>query len=114
LNSGFAALPANIDAAARSLGAKPLTLIWRVHVPLLRSSLGVGWLLVFVDTLRELPATLILRPFNFDTLATRVYWLASDERVAEASTAAVMIIVCGLIPVMLINRSFDSEKSRGP
>jgi iron(III) transport system permease protein len=114
LNSGFAALPPNIDAAARSLGAKPLTLIWRVHVPLLRSSLGVGWLLVFVDTLRELPATLILRPFNFDTLATRVYWLASDERVAEASTAAVMIIVCGLIPVMLINRSFDSKKSRGP
>lgn len=107
LNSGFAALPPSIDAAARSLGAGPSALMRRVHIPLLRSSLLIACLLVFVDTLRELPATLILRPFNFDTLATRVYWLASDERIAEASTAAVMIILCGLIPVMLINRSFD-------
>lgn len=108
LTSGFDQLPPSIDHAARSLGASPLSVMRRIHLPLLRPSLLAGGLIVFVDTLRELPATLILRPFNFDTLATRVYWLASDERIAEASTAAVIILLCGLIPVILINRTFES------
>ena len=60
-------------------------------------------MLVFIDVMRELPATLILRPFNFDTLATRVYWLASDERLSEASTAALLIVLLGLIPVIGLN-----------
>ena len=94
-----------MDAAARSLGAKPLSLIRRIHIPLLSQSLLVAAILVFIDVLRELPATLILRPFNFDTLATRIYWLASDERLAEASTAALSIILMGLIPVILLNLS---------
>ncbi|NRA29513.1 MAG: iron ABC transporter permease, partial [Parvularculaceae bacterium] len=63
-----------------------------------------GLCLVFVDVVRELPATLILRPFNFETLATRVYRLASDERIVEASTASVMIVLLGLLPVIILNR----------
>ena len=107
LNSGFDKIPMSMDAAARSLGAKPLSLIRRIHIPLLSQSLLVAAILVFIDVLRELPATLILRPFNFDTLATRIYWLASDERLAEASTAALSIILMGLIPVILLNRKLD-------
>jgi iron(III) transport system permease protein len=61
--------------------------------------------LVFVDVMRELPATLILRPFNFDTLATRVYRLASDERLADASLPAIVIVLVGVIPVLLLQRS---------
>ena len=107
LSSGFEKIPTSMDAAARSLGAKPLSLIRRIHIPLLSQSLIVAMILVFIDVLRELPATLILRPFNFDTLATRIYWLASDERLIEASTAALAIIVMGLIPVILLNRKLD-------
>ena len=72
---------------------------------MLKRSVGVAGLLVFVDVMRELPATLILRPFDFETLATRVYRLASDERLTEASTAALAIVLVGIIPVLLINRS---------
>lgn len=111
LNAGFIQISPTMDAAARSLGASPVSLMRRVHLPLLRPSLLAGGLIVFVDTLRELPATLILRPFNFDTLATRVYWLASDERIAEASTAAMLIILCGLIPVILINRTVEKQSA---
>jgi iron(III) transport system permease protein len=107
LSSGFTQMPPSLDHAARSLGASPARVVRTIHLPLLRSSLLAGGLIVFVDTLRELPATLILRPFNFDTLATRIYWLASDERIAEASTAAILVIMCGLVPVILINRTFE-------
>lgn len=97
-------VPPAMDAAARSLGARPGAVIRRIHLPLIRPGLAAGALLVFVDVMRELPATLLLRPFNFDTLATRVYWLASDERLTEASTAALMIVLIGLIPILLLNR----------
>ncbi|GLQ19463.1 ABC transporter permease [Algimonas porphyrae] len=109
LSAGFNQIPPSMDAAARSLGASPAAVMRRIHLPLLRPSLLAGGLIVFVDTLRELPATLILRPFNFDTLATRIYWLASDERIVEASTAAMLVILCGLIPVILINRTFENQ-----
>jgi len=66
-------------------------------------------MLVFVDSMRELPATLLLRPFDFETLATRVYKLASDERLAEASTASLLIVVIGLVPVLLLNRLSDNK-----
>lgn len=104
LSSGFEKIPQSMDAAARSLGADPTRLMSRVHFPLLSQSLLVAGILVFIDVLRELPATLILRPFNFETLATRVYWLASDERLVEASSASLLIIIFGLIPVILLNR----------
>lgn len=105
VSAGFAAIPSSLDDAARSLGATPAGVVRQVHLPLLRRSVGVAGLLVFVDVMRELPATLILRPFDFETLATRVYRLASDERLTEASTAALAIVLVGIIPVLLINRS---------
>lgn len=104
VNGGLQGVSPTMDAAARSLGATPADVVRRVHLPILKPSLAAALLLVFVDVVRELPATLILRPFNFETLATRVYRLASDERLAEASTAALAIVVIGLLPVLLLDR----------
>jgi iron(III) transport system permease protein len=78
--------------------------MWRIHLPLLRGSLLTGALLVFVDVMKELPATLVMRPFNFDTLATQAFTLASDERLAEASTAALSIVAVGVLPLIFISR----------
>jgi ABC-type Fe3+ transport system permease subunit len=98
----WAKITPSMDDAARSLGhrARPQTLR-RVHLPLLRGSLLTAGLLVFIDVMKELPATLVMRPFNFDTLATQAYTLASDERLAEASTAALAIVVVGLLPLIV-------------
>jgi len=95
----------SMDAAARTLGHGPRSTLLRVHAPIMRSSLLTAGLLVFVDVMKELPATLIIRPFNFDTLAVRVYQLASDERLAEASTAALTIVLVGILPVVLLSRA---------
>ncbi|WP_081871725.1 ABC transporter permease [Parvularcula oceani] len=103
VGAGFEKVPPSLDAAARSLGATPAKLAWRVHIPLLAPSILAAASLVFVDVMRELPATLMLRPFDFETLATRVYRLASDERLAESSTAALLIIAVGMLPVALLN-----------
>ncbi|WP_034389089.1 ABC transporter permease [Hellea balneolensis] len=111
VNTGFEKVPLSMDHAARSLGAKPIHLIRNIHIPLLRSSVLGGAMLVFIDVLRELPATLILRPFNFETLATRVYWLANDERLREASTAALTIILVGVLPVLVLNLFFVRKRS---
>jgi len=105
VDAGFSSISPDIDAAARTLGAAPSQVLWRIHLPLLRPSILAASLLVFVDVMRELPATLILRPFNFDTLATRVYRLASDERLADASLPAIVIVLVGIIPVLLLQRS---------
>jgi iron(III) transport system permease protein len=93
-----------LDDAARSLGARPLGVLRRVHVPLLSGTVAYAFLLVFIDVMKELPATLVIRPFNFETLATRVYRLASDERLPEASTAAVLIVLLSLVPTILLAR----------
>jgi len=103
-HSAMAQIPPAYGHAARSLGATPKRVITHIHLPLLRPATVAALLLVFVDTMRELPATLLLRPFNFETLATRVYRLASDERLADASTAAIVIVVIGLLPVLALNR----------
>ncbi len=102
LESGMARIHPNYDSAARSLGASPAGLLARVHLPLLTPALLTAMLLVFVDVIKELPATLILRPFNFETLATRAYRLASDERLAEASTASLTILAVGLVPTLVL------------
>jgi iron(III) transport system permease protein len=104
ISGGFDKVPPSMDRAARSLGASPTQVVKRIHIPLLRSSVIAGGILVFIDVMRELPATLILRPFNFETLATRVYWLASDERLTEASTASLLIIAIGTIPILFLNK----------
>ena len=105
VDSGFAGISHDIDAAARTLGTTTSEMIRKIHFPLLRPSIFAACLLVFVDVMRELPATLILRPFNFDTLATQVYRLASDERLAEASGAALLIVILGVLPVVLLQRT---------
>lgn len=105
VDAGLAKITPSMDDAARSLGANPSGVAIRVHVPLLRSSLISAALLVFVDVMKELPATLVLRPFNFDTLAVQAYSLAMDERLAEASTASLAIVGVGLIPVILASRA---------
>ena len=105
VDSGFAGISHDIDAAARTLGTSTNEMIRKIHFPLLRPSIFAACLLVFVDVMRELPATLILRPFNFDTLATQVYRLASDERLAEASGAALLIVILGVLPAVLLQRT---------
>lgn len=103
IDAGFSKIPASMEHASRSLGAHGFRRMRTVFLPLLRPSLTSAFILVFIDVMRELPATLIMRPFNFDTLATRVYWLASDERLSEASTAALIIIVIGILPTLYLN-----------
>jgi iron(III) transport system permease protein len=104
VDAGLAKITPSMDDAARSLGCGPTATLARVHAPLLwRSALSAG-LLVFVDVMKELPATFVMRPFNFDTLAVQAYNLASDERLAEASTAALTIVVVGLLPLIALSR----------
>lgn len=93
----------SLDDAARSLGHGTVNTLVRVHIPLISSGLLTAATLVFVDVMKELPATLIVRPFDFDTLAVRVYNLAADERLAEAAGPALAIVVVGLLPVMLLS-----------
>ena len=88
---------------ARTLGYPPRAVVRRVHVPLMWGSLLTAAMLVFVDVMKELPATIILRPFNFDTLAIQAYQLASDERLADASSASLAIVLVGIIPVIALS-----------
>jgi iron(III) transport system permease protein len=110
MEAGFASITPSMEAAARSLGCGPTETLRRVHMPLLRGSLLTAALLVFVDVMKELPATLVMRPFNFDTLATQTYTLAADERLAEASTAALAIVAVGLLPIILLARQIGAGK----
>ena len=104
VDAGIVRITPSMDYAARSLGFTPGGTLLRVHAPLLwRSALAAG-LLVFVDVTKELPATFVMRPFNFDTLAVQAYNLAADERLAEASTAALTIVAVGLMPAIILSR----------
>src|SRR4030065_580801 len=97
VEAGLAKIRPSMDEAARALGLGPLDVLEKVHVPMLRGSLITAMLLVFVDALKELPATLVLRPFNFNTLAVRTYELAADERLADAASASLAIVLAGII-----------------
>ena len=88
-----------------------MQILGRIHIPILRGSLLTAMLLVFVDVLKELPATLILRPFNYNTLAVRAYELASDERLADTAPAALTIVLAGLLPVILLSRSITKSRN---
>jgi len=101
---GQAMVHINMDAASRSLGQGPVGTLRRVHLPILAPSLLTALLIVFVDVMKELPATLIMRPFNFDTLAVQAYRLASDERLEGAAVPSLVIVAMGLLPVILICR----------
>ncbi|WP_067102434.1 ABC transporter permease [Marinomonas atlantica] len=109
VQSGLGKIKPSMDMAGRSLGCTPAQVLRRIHVPLLKSSVLTALLIVFVDVLKELPATLILRPFNFNTLAVRAFELASDERLVDAAPASLMIVAVGLIPVILLSRSISSS-----
>jgi iron(III) transport system permease protein len=104
-DTGMSAIRPNVDAVARTLGATTGGMLARIHLPLMRASLLTAVLIVFVDTMKELPATLILRPFNFDTLAVQAYRLASDERLAQAAVPSLVIVAFGLLPVIILCRS---------
>jgi iron(III) transport system permease protein len=93
----------HLDEAARSLGQSAIGTLVKVHTPLMWGSLVSAAILVFVDVMKELPATLVMRPFNFDTLAIQVYRLASDERLAEAAAPALILVIVGIIPVILLS-----------
>ncbi|WP_428828309.1 ABC transporter permease [Azonexus sp. IMCC34842] len=110
VESSLAKITPNMDDAARSLGLGQAETLRRVHAPILRGSLFTAGLLVFVDVMKELPATLVMRPFNFDTLATQAYTLASDERLAEASTASLAIVAVGLLPLIALSRQITAAR----
>ena len=105
VQSGYARIPVSFDDSARMLGTSSLDMWCRVHWPLLKRSTAAAALLVFVDVMKELPATLVLRPFNSDTLAVVAYQLARDERLGEAALPSLALVLVGLIPVVLLSRT---------
>ena len=114
IEAGLARITPTMDASARSLGAPPGEVFARVHLPLLAPSLFAAALLVFVDVMKELPATLVLRPFNFDTLAVIAYQLAADERLGEAAIPSLAIVAVGVLPVVLLSRAIARSSQPGP
>ena len=105
VEAGLTKVTPSMDDAARSLGTQPMGIVTRVHVPLLMPSVLTAALMVFVDVMKELPATIMMRPFNFDTLAVHAYNLASDERLSELATPALTIVAVGVVPVILLSRT---------
>jgi iron(III) transport system permease protein len=99
-----------MDGTAALLGATPFQTMRDVHFPLLKRSLLTAGLFVFVDVMKELPATLLLRPFNFDTLAVATYQLAADERLAELALPSLTIVMAGLVPVIVLSRAMSISK----
>jgi iron(III) transport system permease protein len=112
VQSGYARIPSSFDDSARMLGTRDAALLTRVHWPLLKRSVAAAMLLVFVDVMKELPATLVLRPFNSDTLAVVAYQLARDERLGEAALPALALVLVGLLPVLLLSRTLRPAKPR--
>ena len=104
VDAGLNSIAPNMDQAARSLGMSPLAVLKNVHLPIISSSALTALLIVFVDVMKELPATLVLRPFNFNTLAVRAYELASDERLSDAALPSLAIVLVGLLPVILLTK----------
>lgn len=113
VEAGLERISPNLDAASRTLGETALSTLRRVHLPLMLPALGVAALLVSVDAMKELPATLLLRPFNFETLATHVYALAGIEQFEHASPGALLIVLAGLVPLLLLHRAIASGRAGG-
>jgi iron(III) transport system permease protein len=114
----LAAIDPAMDASAQILGASPREILRRIHLPMLRAPALTAAVLAFVEVLKELPATLLIRPFNFDTLAVGVYRYASDERLPQAAVGAVLIVAASLVPVVLLSRAIArpaaTSSRRGP
>ena len=109
MQSGYARIPVSFDDSARMLGTGSWGLMARVHWPLLKRSTAAAALLVFVDVMKELPATMVLRPFNSDTLAVVAYQLARDERLGEAALPSLALVAVGLVPVIRLSRTLRSK-----
>jgi len=109
IQSGYARMTPQLDDSARMLGASGWRLLVQVHAPQLKKPLAVAALLVLVDVMKELPATLALRPFNSDTLAVMAYQLARDERLGEAALPSLALVVAGLLPVILLSRTLRDK-----
>ena len=107
IDSGLSQIPPQLELAAQSLGKNHRRILWEIHLPILRRSILTAGLIVFVDVMKELPATLILRPFNFNTLAVKSFELASDELLSHAAPAAVAIIFVGLIPLIFLSKTIN-------
>ena len=110
VESGLEKVTPNLAAVARTLGRGPIAAFREIHLPLLRPALVSAALLVFVDCMKELPATLILRPFDFETLATMVFTLASLDQLEESALPALTIVAAGLLPVILLSRTLRDPK----
>ena len=110
MQSGYARVPRSLDESARMLGATGVELAARVHWPLLRRAGFAAGLLVFVDVMKELPATIVLRPFNTDTLAVVANQLARDERLGEAALPSLALVLVGLVPVILLSRTLRVDR----
>jgi len=112
VEASLAKITPSMDEAAEGLGYSFSKTLKKIHIPMMSGSLFTAIMLVIVDVIKELPATLIVRPFNFDTLAVQVYRLASDERLAESSGAALAIILVGLIPVFILSKSITKTRKK--
>jgi iron(III) transport system permease protein len=112
-DAGLSTVNPNIDAVARTLGKTPTGMLRGVHLPILRPSILTAALIVFVDVMKELPATLIMRPFNFDTLAVQAHRLAADERLSQAAVPSLVIMGVGLIPVAILCWGLGRETTTG-
>ncbi|WP_367281153.1 ABC transporter permease [Sneathiella sp.] len=110
VEAGVDTVTPNMDRAARTLGVTGLKKLFRVHIPIISGSLMTAVLLVFVDVMKELPATLVLRPFGFDTLAIRAYEMASDERLADAAGPSLAIVIVGILPVIILSRAIAKSR----
>ncbi|MDM5059091.1 ABC transporter permease [Aeromonas rivipollensis] len=108
VESSMGKVSPSLDMAARSLGQGTGGMLRRVHLPLVRRGLFAGAMLVFIESMKELPAALLLRPFNFETLATHVYQFVSDEMLERGALGAIVIVLVGLVPLIWVNRSLDS------
>lgn len=112
VESSLAKVTPSMDMASRSLGRNNISTLIRVHLPIIRGGVLTAALVVFVDCMKELPATLILRPFNFETLATHVYQLASDELLEQSALASLIIVLVGIVPVIFLSKSISSTRTR--
>jgi iron(III) transport system permease protein len=104
VEAGLDKIPASLDHSARSLGHGPAGVLWRVHLPIMLPAIGAAALLIFVDCMKELPATLLLRPLNFETLATHLYGEAARGTYEDGAIAALLIVAVGLLPVIVLAR----------
>ena len=110
IDAGFQKTGTSVNEVARSLGASPVRTLWKIDLPLIRNSIAAAILLAFVDILKELPLTLILRPFNFHTLATKAFDMATNEMIAESANASLMVVLTGVIPIILLNNMISKKK----